>query len=88
MTTKTILRCASWETNPLIRSVEETGDAKWCLLEVFEFIIYLQKIPLDTTYFPTQKYKTLYHASNVIFSLSPSYIFYPPRKNPAPVGSF
>ena len=52
------------------------------------FIIYLQKIPLDTTYFPTQKYKIPYHATNVIFSVSPSYIFYPPRKNPAPDGRF
>ena len=39
------------------------------------FIIYLQKIPLDTTYFPTQKYKIPYQATNVIFSVSPSYIF-------------
>ena len=31
-----------------------------------QFIIYLQKIPHDTTYFPTQKYKTPYHATNVI----------------------
>ena len=46
------------------------------------------KIPLDTTYFRTQKYKTPYHATNVIFSLSPSYLFYPPRKNPAPDGGF
>ena len=53
-----------------------------------KFIIYLQKIPLDTTYFPTQKYKIPYHATNVIFSVSPSYIFYPPRKNPAPDGGF
>ena len=50
------------------------------------FIIYLQKIPLDTTYFPTQKYKAPYHATKMIFSVSPSYIFYPPRKNPAPDG--
>ena len=42
------------------------------LESIFTFIIYLQKIPLDTTYFPTQKYKTPYHATNVIFSVSPS----------------
>ena len=46
------------------------------------------KIPLDTTYFPTQEYKIPYHATNVIFSLSTSYIFYPPRKNPAPDDGF
>ena len=33
------------------------------------------KIPLDTTYFPTKKYKIPYHAINVIFSVSPSFIF-------------
>ena len=42
---------------------------------IHTFIIYLQKIPLDTTYFQTQKYKTPYHATYVIFSVSPSYIF-------------
>ena len=36
-------------------------------LLMYTFIIYLQKIPLDTTYFPTQKYKVPYHATNVIF---------------------
>ena len=35
---------------------------------IISLIIYLQKIPLDTTYFPTQKYKTPYHATNVIIS--------------------
>ena len=29
------------------------------------FIIYLQKLPIDTTYFPTQKYKILYHPTSV-----------------------
>ena len=52
------------------------------------FIIYLQKIPLDTTYFPTQKHKIPYHATNVIFSVSLSYIFYPPPKTPAPDSGF
>ena len=61
----------------------------WCYIKcILVFIIYLQKIPLDTTYFPTQKYKIPYHATNVIFSVYPSYIFYPPRKNPAPDGGF
>ena len=30
-------------------------------------IIYLQKIPIDTTYFPTQKYKILYHPTSVFW---------------------
>ena len=47
--------------------------------QVDTFIIYLQKIPLDTTYFPTQKYKIPYHATSVIFSVSLSSIFYPYR---------
>ena len=64
------------------------GRAGISICHATRFIIYLQKIPLDTTYFPTQKYKTPYHATNVIFSVSPSYIFYPPRKNPAPDGGF
>ena len=34
------------------------------------------------------KNKTPYHATNVIFSVSPSFIFYPPRKNPAPEDGF
>ena len=61
---------------------------KRALKHGFQIIIYLQKIPIDTTYFPTQKYKIPYHATNVIFSVSPSYIFYPIRKNPAPNSGF
>ena len=39
----------------------------WCLGQdvEFDFIIYLRKIPLSTTNFPTQKYKILHHASRV-----------------------
>ena len=40
-----------------------------CLLalstQIPSFIIYLQKIPIDTTYFPTQKFKILYDPTSV-----------------------
>ena len=54
------------------------------------FIIYLQRNTPDTTLFPTQTYKILYHATNMIFFGITILHFLPTSQalNPAPDGKF